>query len=656
MPYPFVLLIVNISLALMSFSGDCVKERLLWMQRRLASMSVEELPHRLRQQVRMQRDRSGVSVPELPQTLLDMPLPRWPTNPFSGLSQDLSDSILHDAEALLGHPLTLLGVTWPPHKPGNWSIDPVDLTHWPDDEFAFSIDFRHGHNGRDVKLFWEQHRLQHLQLLSFAAALGNARAQAGCLKLLREWLDQDRPFFGLGYASGIECALRIMSLIFIATALPDGALTPVDRRRIWGALHHHAFWLRRYPSLYSSANNHRIAELSALCVLELLAPQLPDSSCGRNLAELLRTAEGQFHPDGVGTEQSVHYQSLTMEWLLWVVNLIGDKPQAQGIRKLLASGAEYLRAITDASGNTPNIGDGDDCVILRQRYSAEENYPCSIAGVASIAAGNCERRPVAWRPDLRAAFLGLVPQSDVQPMKSAHFDSGGMSVFIEQEAMLIFDHGPLGFYSTAGHGHADALSLWLHHRGRPIWVDWGTFRYNGSAEQRDWARSTGAHNTILINGHNQSEVSGPFNWARRANCRVMSLDLARGSMEAEHDGYATVRHRRSIQIDSKVIRIVDRLIGEGSADVALRFLLAPNCRADGIEDGWRIWVEDILLASFRLKGASLTPMVYQSLETAGPGGVSPCYNRVVTATCLSWEGRVPLNSTIQVTWTWETKG
>ena len=261
-----------------------------------------------------------------------------------------------------------------------------------------------------------------------------------------------------------------------------------------------------------------------------------------------------------------------------------DQGQASGKPSVICWDWEpaTLHAITDSNGNTPRIGDGDDCVVIRQQLRVEERYVSEIAGLSALAAGQQIPGPLSWRPSLRAAFLGLSPSSPAVPVRSAHFEVGGMTVFRDQGVMLVFDHGPVGFHSTAGHGHADALSLWLHYRGEPIWVDWGTFRYNGASQERDWARSTAAHNTVTLNDQNQSEISGPFNWGRRARCRVLSLDLDGGRISAEHDGYAPITHRRDVHVESDRIVIHDALFGAGAVDVEVRLRLSERCRAESI--------------------------------------------------------------------------
>ena len=89
----------------------------------------------------------------------------------------------------------------------------------------------------------------------------------------------------------------------------------------------------------------------------------------------------------------------------------------------------------------------------------------------------------AFNPDFRSALLAghSVPESEYQ-FENSTFEQGGYSVIRSRggaaEMFLMMDHGPLGFAQTCGHGHADALGIWVHIDGCPILVDFGAYRYN----------------------------------------------------------------------------------------------------------------------------------------------------------------------------------
>ena len=71
-----------------------------------------------------------------------------------------------------------------------------------------------------------------------------------------------------------------------------------------------------------------------------------------------------------------------------------------------------------------------------------------------------------------------------------------------------------------------------------------------SPQWRSYFRSTIAHNTVELDGQNQSSEGGPFLWLRHANAREIDVQDIGDAAEwtAEHDGYLSLdppaRHRR----------------------------------------------------------------------------------------------------------------
>ncbi|MEO8603109.1 MAG: heparinase II/III family protein, partial [bacterium] len=277
--------------------------RLRWYVDRLRSMPLPELPHRVRQALRQQLDRRSAAPRRAPAALRHQPLPRFPLDEAAlrGAGADDRARIARQAADLVGDRLVLLGQRWPAGARTDWGLDPVSGARWDWDRFCFDIEPRHGRGPGDVKLVWELSRLQHLQLLALDAYLsGNASSRAACIADLTAWMARNPPFRGLGYASGIELASRVISVLLVVALLDPAALPAPLTGAIWDMLSAHGVWLARYPSLYSSANNHLIAEATGLLALGCLAPQLPDAAAwlATGRAHLEREAARQIHTDG----------------------------------------------------------------------------------------------------------------------------------------------------------------------------------------------------------------------------------------------------------------------------------------------------------------------------------------------------------------------
>ncbi|MCK4409303.1 MAG: heparinase II/III-family protein, partial [Candidatus Eisenbacteria sp.] len=133
------------------------------------------------------------------------------------------------------------------------------------------------------------------------------------------------------------------------------------------------------------------------------------------------------------------------------------------------------------------------------------------------------------------------------------------------------------------------------------------FCYHRDALWRDHFRSTPAHNTVTVDGLNQSKMLGPFMWGRRARAEQIAwATTARFDyFEGAHDGYARVsgvRHRRSVLFGKRGYwLVVDHLEGEGRHRISATFQLArgfsrgPGCGlAFASDDGraveFRTWL------------------------------------------------------------------
>jgi len=112
-------------------------------------------------------------------------------------------------------------------------------------------------------------------------------------------------------------------------------------------------------------------------------------------------------------------------------------------------------------------------------------------------------------------------------------------------------YGPHG----GGHGHPDKLNLLLWHRGRLLGVDPGTAAY-GVPIQKEWFRTTIAHNTLTIDEANQKEATGEsLAFAHRP---TLSVALAGAGPIA--DG---VRYRRAVALfGNQVLLVLDDIAAD----------------------------------------------------------------------------------------------
>ncbi len=165
-----------------------------------------------------------------------------------------------------------------------------------------------------------------------------------------------------------------------------------------------------------------------------------------------------------------------------------------------------------------------------------------------------------------AARLGISP--DTRPLG----DSGYLRLE-SGNAVALFDAAPIGPDYQPGHAHADTLSFELSCRGRRVLVNSGTSTYEISAE-RNRQRGTAAHNTARVDGRNSSDVWASHRVGRRA--RPFDFRTGRGWIEAAHDGYRPVIHRRRLELHESAAVITDSIEGSDTHTVEVFFHVAPG--------------------------------------------------------------------------------
>ncbi|MEP0321171.1 alginate lyase family protein [Bauldia litoralis] len=556
------------------------------------------------------------------------------------------------ADVLAGR-FKALGVAWPQRSPealfpaGIWRLDPTTGGLWPGSEaYTFDIAYRRQQGLGDVKQVWEFNRLQFLQPLAAKAMLDDyAAATAAIEDAIASWYDANPPFMGIAWSSGIELALRSISLLVVASLCGD-RLKPETLTRIRTMLKAHAFWLARFPSRFSSANNHLIAEVAGEFLIAVAMPELfgAPATANRAQAVLAREALLQILPDGVPAEQSPTYGAFSVEFLLLciAVGRTAGHPFPTKVEDRLDRFVDFVTWIAGVDGAVPAIGDDDEGRVL----TLGGDEPRYVASVASAAAAWVRGKGPAFAGEtLRNVIFGKAGTSPA-PVGQRIFESGGYSVFRGRaggrDILLVLDHGPLGYLSIAAHGHADALAIFLAVDGTPVLVDPGTFAYNADSVARDWFRGTRAHNTLSIDDADQSIMAGAFNWSHKATARLDErVDGPQWRLRASHDGYVKrngLRHERTLAAGADRIHITDRLLGGGEADAEVCFQLAPSL--DATRDGDAVIVSrggDMVVRIVLAQGAIA---IARGDEGLAGGWVSPSFGIRVPASRIAWRGRV----------------
>jgi uncharacterized heparinase superfamily protein len=191
------------------------------------------------------------------------------------------------------------------------------------------------------------------------------------------------------------------------------------------------------------------------------------------------------------------------------------------------------------------------------------------------------------------------------------FPNSGYHIWISRDGRekIIVDAGPPSAGYNSAHAHCDLLSyeLWLD--GRPFVVDSGVHGYGGD-RFREYSRSTRAHNTVMFDDREQSEIWGTFRMARRARVGAVEVNgderswCFRGEYRPYYDSQLV--HKRHIERDADGRwHFTDRLVS-GAAERATSFIhLHPEVQVeagDGLRVGCNLGQMQVLIEPFGAAG------------------------------------------------------
>jgi hypothetical protein len=496
--------------------------------------------------------------------------------------------------------------------PPCWNRDPKTGIEAPQ-QFGKTLDYRNPRMVGDIKYLWEINR--HYELVTLAQAFHlshEPRYAAACRHLLESWFEQAPYPFGPGWISSLENAIRLLNWA-VAWHLLGGDDSPLfkgqdaeDFRQRWlHSICQHCHFIADHLSLHSSANNHLFGEYMGMFVGAVTWPFWRESEEWRQRAQrgLEQEAIKQNASDGVNREQAVWYQHEVADMML-ICGLFGKENGyifSDQYWQRLESMLQFLLSVMDVGGNVPMIGDADDALMVR--FSAESNFDPyrSLLTTGAVLFSRYDFKPRDGKIDDKSRWLlggrvakeldALSPQPGLSLPRA--FPEGGYYVLgsdfdTDSEIKLVADAGPLGYLSIAAHGHADALAFTLSIGGVAVLIDPGTYAYHTQKEWRDYFRGTAAHNTVRIDGLDQSESGGNFMWLRRANarCEEWESDAAQERFIGSHDGYMRladpVRHRRNIVFDKQchTLTVEDNFACRGSHELEFNWHFSEACKVE----------------------------------------------------------------------------
>jgi hypothetical protein len=325
-------------------------------------------------------------------------------------------------------------------------------------------------------------------------------------------------------------------------------------------------WLR---SNLTRARNHRTLELYALFICALALPEL--DSDGELLAFALAALDDNlnrdFRPDGVHVEASTHYHLIVLRSFLGVrVNAVRfGLALPDGFDERIERALEFALHCHRPDGEIPALSDADGGSYASLLALAGTQLGRSDL-VYAATRGECGTPPLACNVSF--------PHGGYYIQRSGW----GERERYEDERFLIFDCGPIG---DGGHGHYDVLSVELAAGGRSLVLDPGRYTYHeGEPNLRHWFKGTAAHNTVCVDGLDQTayrrgKPKGEVAQARfLGRIRRPGLDVVCGQVVTPI--YDASHTRRVLFVAGEYWVFEDRLTAEQPHRYDLRWHLGPD--------------------------------------------------------------------------------
>lgn len=250
---------------------------------------------------------------------------------------------------------------------------------------------------------------------------------------------------------------------------------------------------------------------------------------------LLHELNEQVLADGAHFELSPMYHQLMLDRVLDCINLLQHNRRFDDQDHLLTFLKEkagsmlgWLNQVSFSNGEIPMVND-------------------AAAGIAP-ATGEL----LAYAGRLKVSVTGV------------KLSQSGYRMFRHPAYELFADLGQPGPDYIPGHAHADIFNFVVNVYQKPFIADTGTSTYIAGS-RRSEERSTSAHNTVMVDAQEQSEMWSAFRMGRRSKPVIITDESDRCGGYYKTKGYI---HWREFYTTSGSITLIDRVSGKYKEAVA----------------------------------------------------------------------------------------
>lgn len=397
------------------------------------------------------------------------------------------------------------------------------------------------HEGHKLNSSWNELATSHLwnynlHYLEFLVPLAVKYKTTGDEKYKNKWMEIIHSW--MDNASAKDAYEPYTISLRIPNVLIGMELLGIEDQDIYSSLYNQYKHLQRNLEEALLAN-HYFENLKTIVISAIFFNEPDDYHKAFKL--FIKQIDEQILPDGIHYERSLMYHKIILEDILRVYTVLQSTSRTLDADKLLPTVrvmAEAISSLEQGFERTPLFND------------AGNNVSKSTRALLKV----CER------------IAGSIDNAKTEFPDSGYYrlDQGNYTV--------LFDCGDIGPKYMGGHAHNDCLSFEMAVGGRVIFSNSGTGQYQG--ELRSFFRGTSAHNTIMVDDREQSELWGEHRVGRRLS-KVKAKRIGE-ILIGQFQSYQGDRLRRRLQWKQNTLEILDEVRSNGSHIARQFFHLAPG--------------------------------------------------------------------------------
>lgn len=366
----------------------------------------------------------------------------------------------------------------------------------------------------------------------------------GWTRWVTSWLEQPAADSYEPYTISMRIPNILISMELLGEKLQDNDL----RNKILTSVYRQYRYLLHARELALLAN-HYFENLKAIVISALL---FDESDIYHKYFDLfLKELDEQILPDGLHFELSPMYHRIILEGVLRVYTVLNScrhKGDAEKLAPVIRAMASAMDELERGFDRIPLFNDSGD----------------------NVAKG-------------KEALLKAAQEICVyEEQASGDFECAGYYKLYQDNVTILFDCGNIGPSYMGGHAHCDCLSFELCVDGKELFTNSGTGQYQG--ELRTFFRSTAAHNTVMLDDREQSQLWGEHRAGKRIrNCKGCRIE--RGVI-GQFVGFQGDLFRRKLQWEQENRLVITDIFKahDGRKHIARQFLhLAPGYRYEYLE-------------------------------------------------------------------------